>query len=111
MSAQSSLFAVKAARVSAPLQPQQQQQVMKPVQVHPAVEASKSLKSETSVRGATPVQSAAATAAVVAEAPRGATPVNASRRTLVLKSYPELKKECEEATAVKRCAVACVCDC
>ena len=33
---------------------------------------------------------------------RGATPVNASRRTLVLKSYPELKKECEEMTAVRR---------
>jgi hypothetical protein len=28
--------------------------------------------------------------------------VNASRRTLVLKSYPELKKECEEMTAVRR---------
>ncbi len=116
MSAQSSLFAVKAARVSAPLQPQQQQQqqqqqVMKPVQGQPTVEATKSLKSETSARGTTPVQAAAATAAAVAEAPRGATPVNASRRTLVLKSYPELKKECEEATAVKRCAVAGVCDC
>ncbi len=115
MSAQSSLFAVKAARVSAPLQPQQhqqqqqqQQQVMKPIQGQPTVEATKSLKSETSARGTTPVQAAAAT---VAEAPRGATPVNASRRTLVLKSYPELKKECEEATAVKRCAVAGVCDC
>ena len=43
---------------------------------------------------------AAAAAAAAAEVGRGTTPVNASRRTLVLKSYPELKKECEEATAV-----------
>jgi hypothetical protein len=97
MSASSTFFASKAARVAAP-QLQQQQQAHKPVQAQPPLECIKAAN-----RGSTPVQSqtvAPPPAAPVSEAPRGVTPVNASRRTLVLKSYPELKKECEEATAV-----------
>ena len=96
MSAPSSVFAVKATRVAAPQQ-QQQQQALKAVQPQPPAETVKPVKPEAAPRGATPVQPPAAAAA---EAARGTTPVNASRRTLVLKSYPELKKECEEATAV-----------
>jgi len=96
MSAPSSVFAVKATRVAAPQQ--QQQQPLKAVQPQPPAENVKPVKPEAAPRGATPVQPPAAAAA--AEVGRGTTPVNASRRTLVLKSYPELKKECEEATAV-----------
>jgi hypothetical protein len=105
MSTQSSFLGSKAVRVAAqppPQQQQQQQQALKQVQPQPAAECAKTQRSETAPRGATPVQQAAATAPPAAEAVRGATPVNASRRTLVLKSYPELKKECEEMTAVRR---------
>lgn len=104
MSAQSSFLGSKAVRVAAqpPPQQQQQQQALKQVQLQPAAECAKSQRPDAAPRGSTPVQQAAAAAPPAADAVRGATPVNASRRTLVLKSYPELKKECEEMTAVRR---------
>ena len=112
MSNQPSVFAVKATRVAAPQQPQQQQHALKPLQSQPAADTQKQLKVDAPApRVPTPVQSAAPPPppAAVADVPRGATPVNASRRTLVLKSYPELKKECEEMTAVCVCARARAC--